>query len=478
MRPPAELLTLPAERGARWLALRFLDEAAAGHARLGTAEDAEALHDFRVGLRRLRSLMRAYRRELGGSVGRKDLGRVRDLARATGESRDLEVQIAWLAAERERMESWHRPGVDALLAHLRERKSAADVRLHREAAKRFPKERKRLAKRLAVYEASVSLEQPGEGAPLSVVLAALVGEAAAELRQRLDAARSIEDQEEAHEARIAAKRLRYLLEPFDHTSPAVRAAVKELKKLQETLGEMHDAEVLRDALVAEEHAVASSAGGAGEGDAADAPSAADLRSGLEALGHRLYARRAEAWETFRPWLGASGARLFTRVEQVRAGLAAAGRPRDVEIERKFLLKRFPRLPEGAAEQEIEQGWLPGERLQERVRRVRTREGEKYYRTVKVGTGITRMELEEETTRDVFRRLWPLTKGKRVRKRRYTAREGGLAWEIDRFSGHRLVLAEVELPSESHPVEIPAWLRAVLEREVTGEREYVNINLAR
>ena len=84
MRTPSELLDQPVERSARWLALRFLDEAGAGHARLDEADDPEALHDFRVGLRRLRSTVRAYRRWLGGSLGPKDRRRLKALAGATG----------------------------------------------------------------------------------------------------------------------------------------------------------------------------------------------------------------------------------------------------------------------------------------------------------------------------------------------------------------------------------------------------------
>lgn len=475
MKTPAELLSLPARRSVRWLALRFLDDAHAAHRRLGGAADAEALHDFRVALRRLRSLLRAFREPLAGSVGAKDRRRVRDLARATGESRDLEVQAAWLRGVLPDLAEHERPGAGHLAAALEARRAEADRALHREVARRFPPERKRLAKRLSVYQAGVSLDGLAEGDPLSAALEPRVAEAGAELRARLAAVRGPEDQDEAHEARIAAKRLRYLLEPFEESILGARTVVRELKRLQDVLGDMHDAEVLLGAVAAAEREAAPPA---------DAPEGAEeaagrLLPGLEALSRRLHARRAEGWEAFAPaWLTEKAERFFGRLGRVREALRAHGRPRDVEIERKFLLRRMPSLPAGAVAREIEQGWLPGERLQERVRRVKGPEGEKWFRTVKLGTGATRLELEEETTREVFKRLWPLTKGKRVAKRRYTVPDGALAWEIDRFSGQRLVLAEVELPSEDHRVEIPAWLRPVLVREVTGEREYVNVNLAK
>jgi CYTH domain-containing protein len=128
--------------------------------------------------------------------------------------------------------------------------------------------------------------------------------------------------------------------------------------------------------------------------------------------------------------------------------------------------------------QIEQGYLPGERLAERVRSVKTASGTRWYRTVKLGSGVSRIEVEEETTDRIFRVLWRLTKGRRVRKRRYAVKDGDLVWEIDHFRGRRLVLAEVELSAENAPVEIPEWLRPVLVREVTGDPAYVNLNLAR
>ena len=150
---------------------------------------------------------------------------------------------------------------------------------------------------------------------------------------------------------------------------------------------------------------------------------------------------------------------------------------DYEIERKYLLRGMPRLPDGVRVLRIDQGWIPGRRLKERLRR--TREGDRitYHRTVKLGSGLKRLEIEEETTAAVFRALWRLTLGKRIRKLRYVVQDGG-TWEIDRFIGLQLVLAEIELGSEEEAVYIPDWLAAVVDREVTGDIRYTNYSLAR
>ena len=65
------LLTEPTPRAARVIALHLLDVLDTEHERLGRPGDADALHDFRVALRRLRSWLRAYRRDVKDSVGTK-----------------------------------------------------------------------------------------------------------------------------------------------------------------------------------------------------------------------------------------------------------------------------------------------------------------------------------------------------------------------------------------------------------------------
>ena len=532
VRTPGELLDLPAERSARWLALRFLDEAEAAHARLDDASDAEALHDFRVALRRLRSTVRAYRDYLGDSVAKKDLRRLRDLARATGGARDAEVHIEWIEKRLDRFGGDERFGAAWLLEELRDRKADAEDELRREVRRDFGRERWRLSRRLRFYRVEVSLDDAVGGARMAAVLGRLVREAALEAQRHLERVRAIADQEQAHEARIAGKRLRYLLEPFADELEGGPEAIKRLKKLQDLLGDMHDADVLSAEAAraladldrpAEEDdgkkrkkAKKGDAGDGGpsgrapvdrdgadgdpdrpktvadvgsnnlgpvDGDPADpdpdlVADAPDPRPGLHALTAMLEREREELFAALRErWLGKPAAEFFAQVRELAHRAATAGHP-DREIERKYLLKRMPRLEAHAEVREIDQGWLPGERLAERLRRVRYPDGtQRYFRTVKLGSGTTRFELEEETTPDVFRKLWALTKGKRVRKLRYRVKDGDFVWEIDRFRGRRLVLAEVEIPTEDTRVEPPAWLRRFVVREVTGEPEYVNINLA-
>lgn len=69
-------------------------------------------------------------------------------------------------------------------------------------------------------------------------------------QQRLADVRSLADQDPAHQARIAAKRLRYVLEPVAKILPDGAELLAALQRLQDTLGELHDTRVLAQELAA------------------------------------------------------------------------------------------------------------------------------------------------------------------------------------------------------------------------------------
>src|SRR5437763_1724092 len=107
-------------------------------------------------------------------------------------------------------------------------------------------------------------------------------------------------------------------------------------------------------------------------------------------------------------------------------------PNDREIERKYLLSALPPIVRSASVLEIDQGYLPGIRINERVRRTRSEGGVTYHRTIKAGAGLDRLEVEEETTELFFSTVWPLTSGHRVHKRRFVVPQGDVTWEVDEF----------------------------------------------
>ncbi|HEU4563418.1 MAG TPA: CHAD domain-containing protein [Gemmatimonadaceae bacterium] len=490
---PDDTLEQPAERGARLIALHLLDAAAAARARLGAPEDEEALHDFRVAVRRLRSWLRALRPYLRRGVRKRERRRLARIARATGESRDLEVHLAWLRGERGSLTARERHGVDWLVQRLEARRPAADAELFATVARDFERTERALRRSLERYRVTERLRPrapheyatvPRRDAPtLAAACAELLREHAGELRARLDAVAEEEDEAAAHRARIAGKRLRYLLEPLSDAAPEAVELVEALKRLQDLLGDLHDAHVFTGELTtALEEAVAERARAEAAAALAGSPPprapGRDPRAGLVALARRLRERSGRAFEAAeREWLGGRAEPFLERVTALAAALEARGR-RGVEIERKYLLSAFPPEAERGEVQEMAQGYIPGTRLAERVRRVRENGEERWFRTIKLGLGMARLEVEEETTRAIFDGLWPLTEGHRVRKTRFVIPDGALAWEIDRFDDRDLVLAEVELPATDTAVDPPEWLRPYIVREVTGEAAYQNINLAR
>ncbi len=484
MRIEDRLMDLSPEEGARRVALGLLSDAVEAAEALAAGKGDEPLHDFRVAVRRLRSALRTYRPWLAEGVRPRHERRLKRIARSTNEARDAEVQLAWLAPRRDALSSpAHLAGHGLAVARF-------EARLHSgpDAARvtaRFGRIAEKLGRRLEWYERRVA-PAGEEGPSYGSVLASLVEDQVNALVARVEAVRDAADVEGAHRARIEGKRLRYLLEPLRGYPRADAAeAVSALKRLQDVLGELHDAHVLGGELgaglveVSAErarllHVAALSPGG-------DSGLREQLRGsprpGLLALVRLVRERRDALFADLeREWRAGGLAALAGQVRGLADAVEARAGGR-LEHERKFLLAALPPRAESAEAVEIVQGWLPGARLRERIRRARRAGVDHYFRAVKRGSGGSRLEAEEETTREVFETLWPLTEGRRIAKRRHRVRDGDYAWEIDVFTDRDLVLAEVELPARSTELELPEWLRPLALRDVTDDPAFRNENLA-
>jgi CHAD domain-containing protein len=378
-------------------------------------------------VRRLRSTLAAYKPELAGGVGKREARRLRKAARGTNAGRDLEVQLAWLDAQRARMYSRQRPGALWLRARLAAAKRDADARAAGAVGKKAEKALAAMLRELPAYTVRARVALPGDpprpAARFAGVVAARLREGAAELGAGLTAyaalraapGRAAEASEQAHEARLAAKRVRYLLEPVAKLADGAKPALERLRHLQEQLGELHDLDVLAEVLArarddaaaeadeaarsdaAREDAAApppaegggppgadpaaeadavSNGGPAAGADASPSPTqpAPDVRPGLVALTRRVTARRAalEA-EIDAAWLAGGGAALVAELDAVAARAEAAHGGPGVEIERKYLLRALPAAAPRGRRRRGRPG-LPAGRTAPRARAPRPRRG--------------------------------------------------------------------------------------------------------
>jgi CHAD domain-containing protein len=325
------LLSRPPEEGARLLALSFLDQAAQARPRLADPADTEALHDFRVGLRRLRSCLRAYQGVLGKTISRKLAKRLKRLAASTGPGRDTEVQIEWLRGRRSHLASHHRAGLVWLLALLEDRMQEAYEEMREEIESEFLKVEEELRRRLSVYRTEVHLDPSEPRETLGTATAAILRRQIAELENHLAKVEDAEDEEEGHEARISAKRVRYLLEPLVPEIEGAAPIVKRFKALQDLLGDLHDAHVLEAELVqavetaACERAnrvLALSLEGAPDDKLLRAERRRDRESGLISLARLNRARRDRLFEALEAgWLDGKAHDFLREVEALGERMA-------------------------------------------------------------------------------------------------------------------------------------------------------------
>lgn len=148
----------------------------------------------------------------------------------------------------------------------------------------------------------------------------------------------------------------------------------------------------------------------------------------------------------------------------------------IEIERKFLVTSDVFKRDFVRKNYIAQGYLNS--TPERTVRVRIKD-ETGYLTIKGKsneTGLSRFEWEKEIALAEAKALLLLCEKGIIEKNRYEVKVGEHLFEVDEFFGENegLLIAEVELQSESENFEKPNWLG----KEVTQDQRYYNSNLSK
>lgn len=323
MKSPGDVPGSAAAPGAARVALGWLAAAQAAAARLARAQDNEALHDFRVALRRLRSTLRLYRAELGKQVPARLCRRVKKLTRATNAARDAEVQLAWLRAARLRLTPREQPARRWWESRLVQRRDLGYESVRARTLPAFDAFAPVLERVLAPVAASGVTSNSGSFARVTGERLQTTAQA---LGEALGKIRTVSDTAEIHAARIAGKRLRYLLEPVAPSVPGGRAAIREMKRFQDEFGLLNDSFVrlaeIEDAVQAagaEQARVVLHTALIGRGQP---PAADDPVPGLVAFARVV---QRDAGRRFRvakrDYLGSSGDRFVRSMTQVGVRLA-------------------------------------------------------------------------------------------------------------------------------------------------------------
>jgi hypothetical protein len=158
----------------------------------------------------------------------------------------------------------------------------------------------------------------------------------------------------------------------------------------------------------------------------------------------------------------------------------------IEYERRFLLKRVPDL-KFANILEIRQYYGFGNRYRSTTTvglfgedGMPLPEFTRYAKEIKssIGFGMNSETPEVPMTqKQFFNLIKPCDK--MIEKTRYVWNNGKLAWEIDRFKDINLIICEVEASSEDElkNITVPPELSKYVIKEITGDKDFSNFNLA-
>ncbi|MBU1191682.1 MAG: CHAD domain-containing protein [Gammaproteobacteria bacterium] len=243
--PLRSLLSMPVPQAAAIIASVQIDKAHEAYGRLSKNPSPEALHDFRVGMRQLRSTFTAYP-EAFPSLPKKLRKRLRSLARDTNQARDADVQLGWLLSSERQMRGEARLGYRWLVRQLELRAAEAHRVLRVDVLEDYLTLEQQTRAVLAHNENLDSLDSEMDS--LGHLCGEHLEELASELTYHLRHIETREDEDQLHAARLCGKRIRYLLTPLRAELKGSESVIRRLQRLQDLLGDYHDVQVFGDRL--------------------------------------------------------------------------------------------------------------------------------------------------------------------------------------------------------------------------------------
>jgi CHAD domain-containing protein len=235
-------LTVRAEVGARRIHAALLDVLQINEPGVRADLDTEFLHDFRVAIRRTRSLLGQIKHVFPPDAVQHFATEFSWIGRLTGPPRDMDVLILALRGRREEFSAVDLDRLMAFVSGVRQQEHDTLVAaLDSDRYRRLTSDWKAFLERPVTPEA----EARNAGAYLSEV----VSWRAWRLSRRIaTGAETIDEhttEERLHEVRIEAKKLRYLVDtmPAFYDTDDLGCILGALKKLQRALGDLNDAHV-------------------------------------------------------------------------------------------------------------------------------------------------------------------------------------------------------------------------------------------
>jgi CHAD domain-containing protein len=203
--------------------------------RLLGAGDEEAVHDFRVALRRTRTLLEVGRPVFGRFYADEVRGALRDVHRASGALRDEEVLLELITSLEIRPEV--AVNVNDWVEGRRRREKRLRGALRRKIREGELDRGRRLLDALVAFRI-----KPSRDRRVTKFARRAIDDARREIERRRGA--SIDDADALHVLRIAYKRLRYTVETFATVLPPELAALAQpASRFQSRLGKLHDADM-------------------------------------------------------------------------------------------------------------------------------------------------------------------------------------------------------------------------------------------
>jgi CHAD domain-containing protein len=234
--------TIRADAGARQIQRAIADVLVTNEAGVRERLDTEFLHDFRVALRRTRSLLGQIRGVFPAGDVERFAGEFSWMGRLTGAPRDLDVLLLALRGAIEDVDARdHR----ALVSVIEDARQREQVRL--EEALAGDRYRRLLADWKAFLDRAPDAPDAAPNAARPLV--DVISDRAWRLSRRIAGSASTVDAQstadELHAVRIAAKKLRYLIDvtPGFYEAADLQRIVEALKRLQRVLGDFNDAQV-------------------------------------------------------------------------------------------------------------------------------------------------------------------------------------------------------------------------------------------